>query len=235
MSGREVRRYVEDLLAGRRPRSFHPDESDAEQMRAAITLRAARPGADAPSESFLADLQQRIAADIDEPASEDSDIGGGSTTRRQVLIGGSVAAAAAVVGAVVDRTIFGGIAAEKEQGPSATESTLAPTNGAWRPVAASADVPDGATVAFDVGTINGFVSRVDGQPAAVSGVCTHQGCRLWLDAPAATLRCPCHVTSFSTSGQLLAHQLPVAPAPLPNLQIRETGGTIEVFAPTEPA
>ncbi|MFE5707805.1 Rieske (2Fe-2S) protein [Rhodococcus koreensis] len=235
MSGRAVRRYVEDLLAGRRPRSLHPDESEAEQIRAAITLRAARPGADTPSESFLTDLQQRIAADIEGPAPEDSGIGGGSTTRRQVLIGGSVAAAAAAVGAVVDHTIVGGVAAEKEQGPSAAEVTLVPTNGAWRAVAASADVPDGATVAFDVGTITGFVRRVNGQPAAVSGICTHQGCRLWLDAPADTLRCPCHSTSFSTSGQVLTHQLPAAPAPLPNLQIRETGGTIEVFAPTEPA
>ena len=234
MTGRDVRRYVEDLLAGRRPRSFRPDESEAEEMRAAITLRAGRLGADTPSESFLTDLQQRLAAEMDEPTPGSSNRKGPSTRRRTVLIGGSVAAAAAAVGAVVDNTIGSGNAADKEA-PVLAQGTLEPTRGAWRAIAASADVPDGATVAFNVGTINGFVRRVDGQPTAVLGVCTHQGCKLWFDAPADKLRCPCHSTSFSTAGEVLTHQLPISPAPLPKLQIRENGGTIEVFAPTEPA
>ena len=38
------------------------------------------------------------------------------------------------------------------------------------------------------------------QLEAVSGVCTHQGCKLWLDAPESRLRCPCHSTSFSLEG-----------------------------------
>ncbi|MBC2644212.1 MULTISPECIES: Rieske (2Fe-2S) protein [unclassified Rhodococcus (in: high G+C Gram-positive bacteria)] len=233
MTGRDVRRYVDDLLNGRRPRSFRPDDDDAEQMRAAITLSSARLGADTPSESFLTDLQQRLAAEIDEPAPDGPGIGAHSTRRRQILIGTSVAAAAAAVGAVVDHAFVGGVQAERNE--TAADATLEPTTGAWRAVAASADVPEGATVAFDVGTISGFVHRVDGQPQAVSGICTHQGCRLWLDAPAERLRCPCHSTSFSIAGQVLSHQLPVTPAPLPHLQIRENGGTIEVFAPTEPA
>lgn len=233
MTGREVRRYVDDVLAGRRPRSFRPDESDAELMRAAITLRAGRLGANTPSEAFLTDLQQRLAADMDAPTSGDDARSRTPTNRRTILIGTSAAAAAAVAGAVFDHTIVG-VAADQD-GPATGQGTLQPTNGAWRAVAASADVPDGATVAFDTGTINGFVRRVDGRPAAVSGTCTHQGCRLWLDAPTDTLRCPCHSTSFSTAGQVLGHQLPIAPAPLPNLQVRENGGTIEVFAPDEPA
>ncbi|MFC9549738.1 Rieske (2Fe-2S) protein [Rhodococcus sp. NPDC056960] len=233
MTGRDVRRYVDDLLNGRRPRSFRPDDEDAEQMRAAITLSSARLGADTPSESFLTDLQQRLAAEIDESAPDRPGIGAPSMRRRQILIGTSAAAAAAAVGAVVDHALVGGVQAERNE--TAADATLEPTTGAWRAVAASADVPEGATVAFDVGTITGFVHRVDGQPQAVSGICTHQGCRLWLDAPAERLRCPCHSTSFSIAGQVLSHQLPVTPAPLPHLQIRENGGTIEVFAPTEPA
>jgi Rieske Fe-S protein len=70
---------------------------------------------------------------------------------------------------------------------------------------------------------------------AVSGVCTHQGCKLWLDAPESRLRCPCHSTSFSLAGKTLTHQLPAAPAPLPKFEVREINGVIEVFAPTEPA
>jgi Rieske Fe-S protein len=48
------------------------------------------------------------------------------------------------------------------------------------------------------------------------------------------LRCPCHSTSFSPNGQVLAYQLSIAPKPLLQLQVREVNGAIEVFAPTEP-
>jgi Rieske Fe-S protein len=87
---------------------------------------------------------------------------------------------------------------------------------------------------FEHGSVIGFVRRVDGRPEAVSGICTHQGCRLWFDAGGEQLRCPCHSTSFSPNGQVLAYQLPIAPKPLPQLQVREISGAIEVFAPTEP-
>ncbi|MEV6768482.1 Rieske (2Fe-2S) protein [Nocardia sp. NPDC051030] len=232
MSGREVRRYVEELLTGRRPQGFRPDEADAEEMRTAIELRAARLGSDTPSEEFLTGLHQRLAAqragESPEPAH------GGGTNRRRILLGTSAAAAAAAaatVGAAVDRTILHGTHGETP----AAEPTLEPNNGVWRAVAASTDLPEGATVSFDVGTLNGFVRRDKGIPVAVSGVCTHQGCKLWLDAPADRLRCPCHSTSFATDGVVVTHQLPIAPAPLPHLQVREHNGMIEVFAPTEPA
>jgi Rieske Fe-S protein len=65
-------------------------------------------------------------------------------------------------------------------------------------------------------------------------VCTHQGCRLWFDAPDDRLRCPCHSTSFSPVGQVLTHQLPIAPKPLPTLMVREHGDAIEVFVPLLP-
>jgi Rieske Fe-S protein len=101
-------------------------------------------------------------------------------------------------------------------------------------VAASAEVPAGVMRSFDLGAVIGFVRRVDGKPEAVSGVCTHQGCRLWFDAPDDRLRCPCHSTSFSPAGQVLTHQLPIAPKPLPTLMVRENGGAIEVFVPLLP-
>ncbi|MET9492053.1 Rieske 2Fe-2S domain-containing protein [Nocardia sp. NPDC006630] len=227
MSEREVRHYVEELLAGRRPRAFRPDENDAEEMRTAIDLQSARLGSTAPSPDFLSGLQQRLAAEMAEPQ-EESPPHRGTTRRRQVLIGTATAAAAATAGVVVDRMITH----EAEPNTPAAQSTLTPTNGSWRPIAASADLPEGGTVSFDVGTLNGFVRRANGIPVAVSGICTHQGCKLWLDAPADRLRCPCHSTSFSISGAVLSHQLPISPAPLPHLQVRENNGAIEVFAPT---
>jgi cytochrome b6-f complex iron-sulfur subunit len=97
---------------------------------------------------------------------------------------------------------------------------MQPSDGGWRVVAASADVPAGVMHPFDVGSVVGFVRRVNGRLEAISGVCTYQGCRLWFDQP-------------------LSHLLPIAPDPLPRLEVREQDGSIEVFVadkpPTEPA
>uniref|UniRef100_UPI0011A849BB QcrA and Rieske domain-containing protein n=1 Tax=Mycobacteroides abscessus TaxID=36809 RepID=UPI0011A849BB len=62
----------------------------------------------------------------------------------------------------------------------------------------------------------------------------HQGCKLWFDGTNNRLQCPCHTTSFTTDGRVITHQLPIAPKPLPTLQVRETEGHIEVFAPDRP-
>lgn len=44
MNAQGLRRYVDDLLRGRRPKPYRPDDFEAAQIRAAIDLRAARPG-----------------------------------------------------------------------------------------------------------------------------------------------------------------------------------------------
>src|SRR6185295_19860679 len=62
MSARGLRRYIDDLLDGRRPRPFDADRFEAAQIRTAIELRAARMASGAPSEDFLTDLQRRLAA-----------------------------------------------------------------------------------------------------------------------------------------------------------------------------
>jgi Rieske Fe-S protein len=230
MNARGLRRYVDDLLRGRRPRPFHPDEFEAAQLRTAIDLRAARLGGDAPREEFLTGLRSRLAEQMEgAPATTPKRW----ATRRQVMIGTSAAAAAAVGAVTADRLLFsthtGGSPATADGGE------LVPNTGSWQVVAASNEVADGDLRAFQVGSLIGFVRRVDGRAEAISGVCTHQGCRLWFDKPDDTLRCPCHTTSFSTAGQVLTHQLPIAPSPLPRLEAREVNGFIEVLAPTPPA
>ena len=114
-----------------------------------------------------------------------------NTTRRQVVVGTSAAAAAAVTAVSADRLLIGGQA----EAPAAS-GELTPNDGRWMRVAASSEVPDGVMHPFDLGSVNGFVRRVNGKPEAVSGVCTHQGCRLWFDASDDRLNCPCHTTSF---------------------------------------
>ena len=230
MNARGLRRYVDDLLRGRRPKPFRPDDFEAAQIRTAIDLQAARLGSDAPREEFLSDLRQRLAAQANGTSQP---VGKPGATRRHVIVGTSAAAAAAVAAVSIDRTVIrGGQVADGDNYSGSGE--LTPNTGRWMRVAASAEVPEGVMHPFDLGSVVGFVRRVDGKPEAVSGVCTHQGCRLWFDAPEDRLRCPCHSTSFSPAGQVLTHQLPIAPKPLPTLMVREQGGAIEVFAPPRP-
>jgi Rieske Fe-S protein len=230
MNARGVRRYVDDLLRGRRPKPFAPDDFEAAQIRTAIELRAARQGpdaGDAPRQEFLTDLHRRLAEQMSGAPPEAAPKQ--STTRRQVIVGTSADAAAAAAAVSIDRAVIG--SPTEGPAPDIAARQLTPNDGSWRRVAVSSDVPDGVMHPFDLGSVSGFVRRVDGKPQAVSGVCTHQGCRLWFDAPDETLRCPCHSTSFSPSGQVLTHQLPIAPKPLPALMVREVNGVIEVFAP----
>jgi Rieske Fe-S protein len=231
MNARGLRRYVDDLLRGRRPKPFAPDDFEAAQIRTAIELRAARRGSDvddAPRQEFLSGLHRRLAQQMSGTPSEAPPKP--NTTRRQVLVVGTSAAAVGAAAAVsIDRALIGNPAATP-----AVAGQLTPNDGSWQRVAASSDVPDGIMHPFDLGSISGFVRRVDGKPEAISGVCTHQGCRLWFDAPDDRLRCPCHSTSFSPTGQVLTHQLPLAPKPLPTLKVREVNGIIEVFAPARP-
>ena len=229
MNARGLRRYVDDLLRGHRPKAFAPDDFEAAQIRTAIELRAARPGDDAPRPEFLNDLHARLAEQMAAAPPEVARVSKWNTTRRQVVVGTSAAAAAAVTAVSVDRLVLGGQA----EAPAAS-GQLTPNDGRWMRVAASSDVPDGVMHPFDLGSVNGFVRRVNGKPEAVSGVCTHQGCRLWFDASDDRLNCPCHTTSFAPSGQVLTHQLPIAPKPLPKLMVREVNGAIEVFAPASP-
>jgi cytochrome b6-f complex iron-sulfur subunit len=230
MNARGMRRYIDDLVAGRRPKSFEPDDFEADQIRTAIDLQAARPAADTPRPEFLADLQSRLAAQMgeDSPAAEVRRLP--NATRRQVVVGTSAAAAAAVAAVAVDRLVI-----RNDDAPATARSELTPNDGSWQNVGTSAEVADdGSMHSFEVGSVIGFVRRVDGKPEAISGVCTHQGCKLWFDKPDDRLRCPCHSTSFSPEGQVLTHQLSISPAPLPKLEVREADGVIQVFAPAEP-
>jgi Rieske Fe-S protein len=231
MNARGLRRYVDDLLRGRRPKPFAPDDFEAAQIRTAIELRAAGQGDGAPRPEFLDDLHRRLAEQMTgaPPAAPRMQ----NATRRQVIVGTSAAAAAAVAAVSVDRAVLGEHPAEPPAADSAV-GQLTPNTGTWQRVAASSDVPDWRMRAFDLGSVSGFIRRVDGKPQAVSGTCTHQGCRLWFDAPDDRLRCPCHSTSFAPGGEVLTHQLPIAPKPLPKLMVREVDGAIEVFAPPHP-
>ena len=237
MSHRELRRYIDDLLAGRRPKPFTPSDFEAAQLATAIDLAAARDGADEPRPEFVAGLKGRLAQEMSDepsdatvPAREPSP----SSTRRQVMVGTAAAATAAVASVALDRLLFPARIGQDQVAQGDAE--MVPTDGSWQTVADSSALPEGAVHSFDLGSVSGFVRRVAGRVEAVSGACTHQGCKLWFDQSADRLRCPCHSTSFSPAGQVITHALPIAPKPLPHFEVRERGGVIEVLAPpSQPA
>jgi len=103
MNPRGLRRYIDDLLRGRRPKPFRPDDFEAAQIRTAIDLQAARLGSDAPRQEFLTDLRRRLAAQQDGVAQLAPKSG---ATRRNVIVGTSAAAAAAVAAVSIDRTLI---------------------------------------------------------------------------------------------------------------------------------
>jgi Rieske Fe-S protein len=169
------------------------------------------------------------------------------------VVGGSIAAGAAVLGAAADRlAVNGGAAADRRSGgdgaaadrPSAGDGTagdrlavdggpagiVQPVDGRWQTVATSGNVPDGGAIAFDTGTISGFVTRQGGVLSARSGVCTHQGCHLRLNQAEQRLDCPCHRTRFAFDGDVITSQLPTRPPRLPAIQVREQDGQIQVYA-----
>jgi len=240
MSRRELRKYIDDLLAGRKPKPFTPDEFEAAQVRTAIDLTAAREGADEPRREFLDDLKARLATEMSSETGSDTAPAparpASSATRRQVIVGTTAAATAAVAAVSVDRLLLQPGAEQQSGQASDTSAEMVPTDGSWQHVADSTQLAEGTVRSFDLGSVNGFVRRVNGRVEAVSGVCTHQGCRLWLDETADRLRCPCHSTSFSPAGLVVTHALPIAPKPLPHFDVREQNGVIEVLAPpSQPA
>jgi cytochrome b6-f complex iron-sulfur subunit len=227
VSKRGVRRFVKDLLQQRRPHRFNADADDAAELRAAIALRAAGPD-NGPSESFVEELHQRLRSELEENESRPA-------SRRRFVA--SVAAASVVsvgIGVAVDQAVT----SQGDQGTDDTaggDQTVVPDSGEWRAVVAAKDLPEGGVRPFDLGTINGFVHRTDGQLRAVSGVCTHLGCKLALDPPKRQLNCPCHNAAFGVDGAVLHHRLPIALNPLPHLVVRESEGVVQVFVPSRPA
>jgi len=52
---------------------------------------------------------------------------------------------------------------------------------------------------------------------------------------AAELDCPCHGAVFALDGAVIWHQLSTPLAALPTIEVRESGGVVQVYAPPLPA
>jgi hypothetical protein len=58
---RRLSAFIDAIVDGRRPPSFRADPDDVDVLRAAIGLRAARPGDSQPDEQFVSALYERLA------------------------------------------------------------------------------------------------------------------------------------------------------------------------------
>jgi nitrite reductase/ring-hydroxylating ferredoxin subunit len=228
---RGITRYIEDLVRSRRPRRFRASEEDTGLARVAIMLRTARPGSGAPAEDFVTALHKKLAAEFDPPAPRRA-LGARRALRtRRALLRAAAVVGATAAGAGIDHGLTSRIGARDS---SATADTLTPSHGTWLTVAVSSDLPEGAVRGFTADAVTGFIQRADGRLRAVSGICTHQGCRLTLAADPARLVCPCHRATFGLNGAVLAHKLPLTLTALPRLAVRETGGAVQIYAPARP-
>lgn len=254
-----VDRYVNRLLRRRRPRSFAPTEDELTVVRTAIDLIAAAPDIAEPRPAFVDRLHGRLAEL--ERAEQGSDVESPrpawrTPARRRVLAAGVLTATGAAFGVAGDRLVVVAAGAGDTNGNgkgdgdgdgdgtgngngngnglgSGPDSEISPAIGVWRTVADSSGLPEGAVQQFDLGAVNGFVRRVSGRVQAVSGICTHQGCRLDLTPARDVLSCPCHGATFTLAGANLTHPLKTRQAlpALPRLAVREQDGQIQIYAP----
>jgi cytochrome b6-f complex iron-sulfur subunit len=217
-----VAQFVDDLLHRRRPRRFAASEDEVAAMSAAAGLASARVGADLPDKAALDRIHKRLSDAMDErPVVQ------GNFTRRTLLRTMGTAAAALVVGAGVGELLT------KQGQPAAPGTTsatvLMPDNGVWRPVAAVTQLPAGHAMAVSTGSIDAVIVNDGNTISAVSGICTHLGCKLQPDDPGRKLNCPCHQTAFGWSGKVLYYRLKAEPASLPQIPSRVNEGQIELF------
>src|SRR5258707_8048490 len=136
MNAQGLRRYVDDLLRGRRPKPYRLDDFEAAQIRAAIDLRAARPGADAPRQEFLTDLHRRLAAQMEGDQPPAAKVSWLRASRRQMMVGLSAAAAAAVAAGSADCPPFPGGDAPAAGRPGGARGGPGPPQGPRRPAGA---------------------------------------------------------------------------------------------------
>jgi hypothetical protein len=97
MRKHSARAFIDALIGGRRPPRFHASPDEVEELRTAIELSAARPGAGVPEERFVENLWAELQAQ-EEPA-----VPPGVTPlrrpRRNLIV--SLASAAALVAGTV--------------------------------------------------------------------------------------------------------------------------------------
>jgi cytochrome b6-f complex iron-sulfur subunit len=197
--------YLDALAGPARPASHARDADELAARLLAAQLRVACTGA-APTEPFLQALEQRVGEAIAGARP------GRRGVSRRAFVRNAVAVAAGGAGAA---------AALGELGAGAPHALVAAGAGRWYDVAAVEEVPPGGAKAFTAGGVEGYLLNRGGALRAVSGICTHMGCRVKPDGDG--LRCLCHDSRFDAAGRVVAG---LAPRPLPEVDLRVARGRV---------
>jgi nitrite reductase/ring-hydroxylating ferredoxin subunit len=217
----QLDKYVEDLLADRRPERTPLESDDAlEARRVAAMLRAARPGSTLPSREFGDRLQQAIA-DAVRARGIPAKVTGPS--RRSLLLTGAGSLAAGIVAVLgIERLT---------QRPAPESWPLIPSHrGTWQTLMALADVPESTPVRFTHGPLEGYVIRRGNTVRALSALCTHMPCVLNWSTLRTQFECPCHGATFAQSGAPVGTYGDGTLPPLPPIQVRIQQDQVEIFS-----
>ena len=101
MTSRRLSAFVDALATGRRPRRFRADAEEIDVLRAAIALRAARPGDGGPSDAFVDGLFRQLSDQAKRQDTTESRPAGTHRARTALM---AAAAAAALVAATAIAT-----------------------------------------------------------------------------------------------------------------------------------
>jgi hypothetical protein len=103
MIGRRVSAFVDALAAGRRPKGFRANPDEVDLLNTALTLRAARPGDGAPTDTFVEGLFERLSTERSEGRSTTQPRG--AYRARAVLVAGAAAVVLVAATAVTTESI----------------------------------------------------------------------------------------------------------------------------------
>jgi cytochrome b6-f complex iron-sulfur subunit len=69
------------------------------------------------------------------------------------------------------------------------------------------------------------VNKGDGSFAALSSICTHQGCTVGYDSGASDIKCPCHGSVYAITGSVINGPAPTA---LKSYPVSKTGDVLTI-------
>jgi arsenite oxidase small subunit len=153
--------------------------------------------------------------------------------KEEITRGSFIRLGAALGVAGVGVSVLSACGESGEQGRAAQAGTAAvsgasskSTSGDKRAITRAAKLAPGTAIDFtDSGEPAILIHLKDGDFAAYSAVCTHQGCTVGYQAPDDVLVCPCHSSVFDPAHGAQVLQGP-APSPLPKIAVQVRNGQV---------
>ena len=180
MTGRKLSALIDAIAAGRRPKRFRADAEDVEVLRAAVELRAARPGDAEPTAAFTDGLFRQLSEQAKQQERTQIRTAGRPRARTAllvaaasvVLVGGTVAATEALTSPAHS-------AVQVPQGSALRTGTFLTAGGqVWGQIVAYRGSPSWVFMHVDVPNYNGPIKcmlQVDDGSTVAFGTFTVKG------------------------------------------------------------